>query len=758
MQSIFDLKTKKEDLSSSNQGISKAYYDEVLPLRNVSDSSATNKNFGNGEFTFRWNYGSSWWIPSRSYFVLDVELSKADAASTLLEATDDIAPAMNPCSCLFSKLHFKINDRIISEVSELVPQVQNIKQRISKTGQWLNTTGANLSMWEADFESRQSHVTNTAKYLRYGDGSASYDFFANGQMDNTTTLALQAADHVATFVAPAPDMTDYLQTGDLLVFRFTDEVFQRALWVASPQTALTFLAASFGTTIANKAATAIVSCVRYRYDMTDAINMTSQGAVNGQLVAGANNVLTYGGNEVMTRHLSSIKGSLILLSREGDTITQGYMGTYATGRNTLLGASFNVNTQIAAGGGNLNQATQLRYASDFVLGQDLGFVINNQANGHAVDVAANAQGDAILTITRLGTAKEIPDVNTVFKVGDFVAIKIQAGGIRYGLVSGVDPDENGRSLNIIGEAVIGAAFGANNDGQNFIYGRWRLRPAKTEQLQVQQPRNTKRFQVIWQPPLSIFDIPHGIPACGKFEIAMTPFSDTTYQKYFIESVISSKTHTTTGINNDYKLLIKNMKLRNLKVDGPLVEKQEFFLDLNEVRCQSTSIDSSARTQYNLTVSPSTYALTVAFQDSAAGSDTRYSLSKLKIRNEAELNLTNFYIRYGGLQKPVPDYELEYNRDANTDTTIDLYARNIFYDGSVYDSSKETLAEFRDRGMYMHFPWPRDGTMKETRVYISTQFSEDFSRNPRLMVFNHFKKVAILKIDNGALYEVIVNEA
>ena len=52
-KSIFDVPRKKEDLVSSNQGMSNIYYDEIAPLRNIIDTNANNNNFGNGLISFR---------------------------------------------------------------------------------------------------------------------------------------------------------------------------------------------------------------------------------------------------------------------------------------------------------------------------------------------------------------------------------------------------------------------------------------------------------------------------------------------------------------------------------------------------------------------------------------------------------------------------------------------------------------------------------------------------------------------------------
>ncbi len=271
-------------------------------------------------------------------------------------------------------------------------------------------------------------------------------------------------------------------------------------------------------------------------------------------------------------------------------------------------------------------------------------------------------------------------------------------------------------------------------------------------------RKVKSFSIIYRPPISIFDVGHAIPGSAKFELKMTPFSNNVYQKNAIESILADKTNTLDGVAraNEFRFKVDDMLFYAARCEGPRVEQDEYFLDLQECRVQLAQITTQSRTQFSLNVSPSTCAISAAFQDNAAGSDTRYSLTRFKIRNEEELNLENFYIRYGGIQRPQPDYRPLYDEETNTDRMVEQYIRSNLYTGAYFDSSSESLAEWRARGFYVHFPWPKTGSDRESRVYISTQFSA-LTSQPHLLLFNHYKKVCILKIQNGQLTEVLVNE-
>lgn len=581
--SIFDVPRNKEDLVSANQGMANLKYDEIASLRNIIDGVPGASNFGNGLITFRWHPPSgSWWIPSRSYFRIDCELSRVDGTS--LQKEDNIAPNMGLGSCLFSKLQYMISDRVVSEISEFVPQVDAIKKRLKYTGQWLNTTGSNYNMWDSYFNKRQEKVIPTG-----------IDF--------------------------------------------------------------------------------------------DALQM-----------------------------------------------------------------DFGIRTTAAAAG----------------LGQVPRWIDTGTPNRIAFTAAGGPGGLSQIIFTANG-GQAIPDLTKYYQIGQ--RVYINDGAETTVTILG----HSGTNILLVAAGL--TAVGAANIVNQFREPEYELAKVNSKTSKSQ------RFSLVWRPPLSIMDIPYGIPGSAKHELRFTPFSDQVYQKNAIESILADKANTVDGAAGDYYFAIRNMYFYAARCDGPIVEMDQFFLDLSEVRMQSSQITTNSRSQFSLDVSPSTHALTIAFQDSAAETDTRYSQTKFRIRKGSanrdvtglinqELNLINFYVRYGGLQKPQPDYRPKYadthsgtnaaDDELNVDYLVELHGRNALYNGAYYDSSTETLKEWRERGIYMHWPWPKTGTDRETRVYVSTEFKElvdaaGANITPRLLLFNHFKKVCILRYANGNLNEILINE-
>ena len=130
MSSIFNLKTSVEELSSANHGMSRMEYEQHAPTRDI-----TSTNFPNGAIHYRFETsGQKWWIPSRSYFRIRCKLTDKDGNQ--LHNTDGIAPNMGLASNLFQSAEFRINDKVVSRISDFMPQIDALETRLSKSRSW----------------------------------------------------------------------------------------------------------------------------------------------------------------------------------------------------------------------------------------------------------------------------------------------------------------------------------------------------------------------------------------------------------------------------------------------------------------------------------------------------------------------------------------------------------------------------------------------------------------------------------------------
>ena len=291
-----------------------------------------------------------------------------------------------------------------------------------------------------------------------------------------------------------------------------------------------------------------------------------------------------------------------------------------------------------------NQPTSAPYSR-----VELGF---NAAGGAAADErnsASYAEATGIITFAA-GTAAALPaDVRTVFPVGSyFQYISIQGGTATDArikkparVVAGLSATTIRVETGIIGADVAG-------DGRTDF-----VRVDVQPQDAVDSSRKLKYVELIWQPPLSIFKIGHALPS-GKFELILNPQTASVYQKNAIQSILANKVSGT-----DFSVNIEDMYFYCSTVEGPRADDITYLLDLEQTACQSDNVPGIDFAQRNFDVSPSTYALTVAYQDSRVGSDTQFSQSQFKSYGadssvaDEELKLNRFFINYAGQNLPAP---------------------------------------------------------------------------------------------------------
>ena len=189
-----------------------------------------------------------------------------------------------------------------------------------------------------------------------------------------------------------------------------------------------------------------------------------------------------------------------------------------------------------------------------------------------------------------------------------------------------------------------------------------------------EARKVQNFELNWCPPLSLFKVGHAL-CSGKYELVLNPQTSSSYQKYAIESLLGAGDKTAGSTAGTFKFSIVDMFMYVNTVDGPRADDLTYLLDLEQTRCQSDKIDTTSFGQKNLDVSPSTYALTVAYQDLRAGVNSQCSSSKFKSYNagltsEEETKLSRFFLNFAGQSYPQIDADPSYN--ATTDKTTQRY--------------------------------------------------------------------------------------
>jgi len=264
-------------------------------------------------------------------------------------------------------------------------------------------------------------------------------------------------------------------------------------------------------------------------------------------------------------------------------------------------------------------------------------------------------------------------------------------------------------------------------------------------------RRVKTFELTWQPPMSIFKVQHALPA-GKFELVLNPQTSSSFELRAIESLLGAKTAPA-----NFTFHVEDMYLMVATVESSLVEDLTYYIDLDEVRCQVDTLAGTNLQQKNFDVSPSSYALTAAFQDEAAGSNSLYSASKFKTRTNNELSLTRLFLTYAGQSKPSPDADPSFIAGSNDDRTTQRYSDSLLQAGHYWrEGGAETIEEFHERGSYYHFAWPRSGRDRSTRCQVNFQMTTP--ANSRVLLFDHYKSLAHISVKDGRVVDVNLIEA
>lgn len=348
-----------------------------------------------------------------------------------------------------------------------------------------------------------------------------------------------------------------------------------------------------------------------------------------------------------------------------------------------------------------------------------------------------------------GGGAAIPDLTTRVNVGDYLTFTSASGQsgvlnvpMRVLAVAAATITTEGKG------ADVASALGANNLNltRSVLASR------------------VSEFEITWTPPLSIFKVGHALPQ-GRYELVLNPHSQSQYQTRAIESRGATKTpFLQGGGNTDFNFSVENMFLYVNTVEGPRADNITYLLDLEQTRCQADSIDNVSFQPKNFDVSPSSYALSVAYQDVRSGTDTRVSPSVLRSYDAAtssvsqELSLNRFFINYAGQSLPTPDADPSFI--AGRDYTTQRYTETQIYNGAYFDSGgAEDIKEFQDRGAYYYFSWPRDGTDASTRVNVHQSFESGTDvANLRLLLFDHSKQVARVSVQDGRVVAVDLEDA
>jgi hypothetical protein len=390
-------------------------------------------------------------------------------------------------------------------------------------------------------------------------------------------------------------------------------------------------------------------------------------------------------------------------------------------------------TECASGGGSDRMISQMVPLTPTFLPSS-GANVSTFTSVNAVD------GSNITTITFnvVNAAGAIPDLRTIFKKGQIVRYLDGTGGAPNNAANRYITREilatTATTIQVRTDAQIAVAAQPCSAVAFFL----------NITMPVSKGRELSKWETVWKPSLGIFKKNVWLPG-GDYEIVLTPHPRNSYKLQAIESVddkqpIISEIAFAEG---EYDFEVLSM---DLNICQSFSRSNKTSLYIEEIHCQSQTINTNSLSQKQFIVEPNTKALTLAYQDNRVITDTSLSTGKFKFKNEAELSLTRFYINYDGVTLPNPIPDTEYERN-DIDYFTARYAETQLYKRkSLYDST-EDYEEWKARGVYFHYKWPRKSS-KATQVKLSQQFKSQFEANlkPQILLFSHYTKAFTFKLD------------
>lgn len=346
----------------------------------------------------------------------------------------------------------------------------------------------------------------------------------------------------------------------------------------------------------------------------------------------------------------------------------------------------------------------------------LGF----DAATNTIEIATGAinAGTAVFAVAA-GAA--LPTLSTYWKAGDTLVTSINN---KY-IVKTV----GATTLTLFGKVVVEAAAAGE-------FARER------GNLSNHEPRRVQFYELIWIPPLSIFKIDHALPL-GDYRLILTTQGGSDYKVRAIESKVA-KTAVT-----DFQITVEDMNFYVAGMTGPRIDNLKYYLDLDETHMDQESMTTASGSEI-FSVNPNTYALTVAFQNNNAGSDSTLSPTRFRVKNAngsdgAELALTSLQVQYAGFSKPMPSADPSFTLNSK-DYTSARYADSMLYN-MMYFIEPESLEDWQNRGMYIYLPFPTDADKQATRVIVRYTFGAAFVSS-QLLLFSHYKRMATIEIKDG----------
>jgi len=254
---------------------------------------------------------------------------------------------------------------------------------------------------------------------------------------------------------------------------------------------------------------------------------------------------------------------------------------------------------------------------------------------------------------------------------------------------------------------------------------------------------------MYKPPVGIME--HNKPmGSGDYRFQFNPNSN--YKTACVESPSGMGT-------GDYTFNVTSMEfyvcteLMDVSPTGTEV------LHLMEHQVQSKPLGGAGDKNFDFTIPSSTKAISIFIQSGAAGTSTMCPPSVLGCKTagvgnvgyDSQNSIRSIQLTYANITKPPTRWNSEF-----TDTVKKLQQR--YLDTQIESSQAyspggcETLQQWLEGGVLLHYSWVRDAQDRSTQLQIQTDYAA-YEANSNLFVVAHYTRSCEIDISNGFVSQV-----
>ena len=776
--------------------------------KKVLSDPTWNPNSPAGRHTFRWqNQAGEWWVPSQSYLRIRLAFLVCNGPNSFrpVTAADGVAPVMNLPAHLFSRMEYYMDNHKLSDLQDHIPQIDTMKNRLSKSKAWFSSVGARSCFWDPNFANRQKQIcpdyqSRATGVVQGGKLVSERVLVLNGQPVNLKGQTFSISENA---VSPeyksllgqvlqrelgfgTDQKTNAIEFNEAASLHETSASTSEPAWCAeefkvSPRwirgrsghytyycvsTGLNASEVNYLLHLANTGGTAPTAALRNQNatgETIAALRMFSDQMVGTHATAFERQA---------ARPTNHRDGTLLSVTPSVSSVPNGInRGTDATAQERA--ARFRSTRNEVAYGMNIINESLLADGIDVILEQEFN---DGQVRSEVVTWLPKldifVRKDTSLAM-KTGQIRPGADANAHFTSWDTCVQSLN----NYPNLKNQNPDTlTGKTFDNLSATenfgytryprlnVYGGDYSSDEDGRaegttapKFIKNVF-IRPLTPSEDLLPSTRQ----EIIWKPPLGIFDVAHNLPTTTH-ELHMVIPND--YQTRCFDFGRQNLDATALGSGSGGRIMpfglgatpgaenkgqvylrIEGFELYCGMAMGPRADEAKFVLDMREYRMTPYSIpeqQTGLPNTYPFNLSPTTASVCVAFQSAKAGNGT-CSLSKFVVPTQytprgAETALDRFYVTFANQNRPREENEsqLSYrgfsSHEMGTQFSTDSqgvqyftqrYMETMINAGQLFrPGGCESFEEWLERGAYYNWVWPRDGGDLSTRFHVNVAFKK-----------------------------------